>query len=162
VPQADVLLLVDYGNGMCLGRLPTMILSHLKKSGIKTVANTRRSPSHFPGAGGMIVNLHQARSYGSPENLMLRLGLEWLVISEGVKGMTLHNSNESLHVDPPGKKAVVDITGAGDTVLAWVTAGWAAGLDWAETMHLANYAAQAAVAVEGTAAPTAEEVASIL
>ncbi len=159
---ADVLLVVDYGNGMCLGRIPSRLFALAKKLGIKTVASTRRNPTLFMGAQGMIVNRRQTAGYGTLEAMRSRLKLGWLMATEGEQGMSLATDDGTLHVDPPHKLPVLDITGAGDTVLGWIAAGWAAGLSWADTLHLANYAAQVSIAVEGTAAPTAEEVAAIL
>jgi D-beta-D-heptose 7-phosphate kinase / D-beta-D-heptose 1-phosphate adenosyltransferase len=159
---ADVLLVVDYGNGMCLGQITTRLFELAKLMGIKTVANTRRNPTLFIGAQGMIVNRRQTRGYGTLEMMRNRLGLGWLMATEGEQGMTLATDGEMLHVDPPHKLPVLDITGAGDTVLSWIAAGWGSGLDWGDTLHLANHAAQVSVAVEGTAAPTAQEVAAIL
>jgi rfaE bifunctional protein kinase chain/domain len=159
---ADVLLVVDYGNGMCLGKIPTHLFELAKKMGIKTVANTRRNPTLFMGADGMIVNRRQTAGYGTLEVMRSRLELEWLMATEGEQGMTLVFDGEMLHANPPHKLPVLDITGAGDTVLGWIAAGWAAGLDWADTLHLANHAAQVSIAVEGTAAPTAGEVTAIL
>lgn len=159
---ADVLLVVDYGNGMCLGKIPTRLFELAKKLGIKIVASTRRNPTLFMGAQGMIVNRRQIAGYGTLEAMRSRLKLEWLMATEGEQGMTLVTDGGTLHVDPPHKLPVLDITGAGDTVLGWIAAGWAAGLSWADTLHLANYAAQVSISVEGTAAPSADEVAAIL
>jgi len=162
LPGADVLLVVDYGNGMSPGKIPTRLFGLTKRLGIKTVASTRRNPTLFMGTQGMIVNRNQTKGYGTVEKMRSRLGLGWLMATDGEQGMTLVIDGETLHADPPHKLPVVDITGAGDTVLAWIAAGWAAGLSWADTLHLANYAAQVSISVEGTAAPTAQEVAAIL
>jgi D-beta-D-heptose 7-phosphate kinase/D-beta-D-heptose 1-phosphate adenosyltransferase len=57
---------------------------------------------------------------------------------------------------------VFDVSGAGDTVIATIAAGRAAGLDPIDSAHLANLAAGVVVAKVGTAAITAAELAAAI
>ena len=57
---------------------------------------------------------------------------------------------------------VVDITGAGDTVIALLTLGLSAGLTLIHSIKLANIAAGIVVGKVGTAFPTIEEISTEL
>jgi len=153
----DLLVITDYGNGMCRGTLSAALIALAKKHGLKTVANTRCGIRPFAGCGGMVINARQALGQ-SPQQLLRQMGWEWLLVTAGAKGMNLYQSGTSRQVDPPGKLPLVDITGAGDTVLAWMAAGWAAGLDLDTVLDLANLAAQVSVSQPGTSAPTVDEI----
>ena len=63
-------------------------------------------------------------------------------------------------VDIPifGSDEVVDVTGAGDTVIATFTAALAAGANTEEAAHLANYAGGIVVMKRGTATVSQQEL----
>jgi bifunctional ADP-heptose synthase (sugar kinase/adenylyltransferase) len=66
---------------------------------------------------------------------------------------------EGLHIPAANRSEVFDVTGAGDTVIAVITLGLAAGLEIAESAYLANFAAGLVVRKLGNATPTVEELA---
>jgi D-beta-D-heptose 7-phosphate kinase/D-beta-D-heptose 1-phosphate adenosyltransferase len=78
------------------------------------------------------------------EELRQHLGLEALLITEGAEGMTLR-----LQARTP--REVFDVSGAGDTVVAVLALGLAAGFDLTEAAALANLAAGVVVTKRGTA-----------
>jgi bifunctional ADP-heptose synthase (sugar kinase/adenylyltransferase) len=57
-----------------------------------------------------------------------------------------------------GHNQVVDVTGAGDTVIATFTAALAAGADTASAARLANYAGGIVVMKRGTATVSRDEL----
>ncbi len=57
-----------------------------------------------------------------------------------------------------GKADAVDVTGAGDTVIATFTLALAAGASFSEAAHLANYAGGIVVMKRGTATVTRAEL----
>jgi D-glycero-beta-D-manno-heptose-7-phosphate kinase len=63
-----------------------------------------------------------------------------------------------LHIEAVGSKEPVDVTGAGDTVIAAYALGLASGLGFAESAHLANHAGGIVVMKKGTASVGAEEL----
>ena len=88
--------------------------------------------------------------------LLHRHHINQLLITRGHDGMTLIEKNDSLHL-PAYAKEVVDVTGAGDTVVGVLGASIAAGLDVKNAMGLANLAASLVVSKLGaTAVSTAE------
>lgn len=78
---------------------------------------------------------------GKGEALRRDLALEALLITRGEHGMSLlQTSAEPLHLAARARE-VYDVTGAGDTVIATLAAGLAAGLELASATLLANLAA---------------------
>jgi len=63
-----------------------------------------------------------------------------------------------LHLAAVGPHEPVDVTGAGDTVIATYTLALASGASFAEAAHLANLAGGIVVMKRGTATVTAEEL----
>ncbi|MGA7537748.1 MAG: PfkB family carbohydrate kinase, partial [Steroidobacteraceae bacterium] len=61
-----------------------------------------------------------------------------------------------------GSNQVVDVTGAGDTVIATFTAALAAGADAVSAAKLANYAGGIVVMKRGTATVSREELLAAL
>jgi D-beta-D-heptose 7-phosphate kinase/D-beta-D-heptose 1-phosphate adenosyltransferase len=90
------------------------------------------------------------------------LDLTALLITRGEQGMTLiQRQQPALHL-PARAKDVYDVTGAGDTVIAILAAGLAAGMSLAEATQLANIGASVVVGKLGTASVTRAELAQAL
>lgn len=90
--------------------------------------------------------------------LIKRLELEALLITRSEKGMTLVQANGEVFHQPTKAREVFDVTGAGDTVIAVLTAALAAGQDLKQATALANTAAGIVVGKLGTATVTTEEL----
>jgi rfaE bifunctional protein kinase chain/domain len=88
--------------------------------------------------------------------LKKRLELETLVVTRGPRGMTLFG--ESVKTFPARAKEVYDVTGAGDTVVAVLTAIYLKSGEWELACELANLCAGIVVGELGTASVTAEEI----
>jgi rfaE bifunctional protein kinase chain/domain len=86
------------------------------------------------------------------EQLMTRMGLRSLVITRGRDGMVaFERDSKPLTIPIFGSDQVVDVTGAGDTVIATFTAALAVGADTASAARLANFAGGIVVMKRGTA-----------
>jgi len=91
--------------------------------------------------------------------LMERLHPRGLLITRGPDGMSLFEpSGRVTHIPAANRLEVFDVSGAGDTVVAAVTLGLAAGIDLLSAARLANYAAGVAVRKMGTATVSLEEL----
>jgi D-glycero-beta-D-manno-heptose-7-phosphate kinase len=95
------------------------------------------------------------------------LGVEALVVTRGKDGMAVfeksgRGSQHARHIAIYGSDAPVDVTGAGDTVIAAFTLAVAAGASYFEAAHLANYAGGIVVMKRRTATVTRAELESIL
>ena len=96
------------------------------------------------------------------QNLMSELALEALLITRGEHGMSLLQRDREAHHLPAQAREVFDVTGAGDTVIATLATGLAAGLPLDSSTQLANTAACVVVGKLGTATATAQELAQAL
>ena len=72
--------------------------------------------------------------------------------------MTLTIAAASRHIPVFGSDQAVDVTGAGDTVIAAFTLALAAGASFLHAAQLANCAGGLVVMKRGTAAVTAQEL----
>jgi len=90
--------------------------------------------------------------------LMTDCELDALLVTRGEHGMTLLQRNQPPQHLPAQAREVYDITGAGDTVIAVLGAGLAAGLTMESATALANTAAGLVVGKLGTATVTREEL----
>ena len=80
-------------------------------------------------------------------NLIEATGLEALLVTQGDEGMTLfRGSGEMIHQ----AASALDVSGAGDTVVAVIALGLGLGLSWRENVQLATIGASAVVSRFGT------------
>lgn len=87
------------------------------------------------------------------------LGLQALLVTRGKDGMVLFERSKPPHnIAVYGSKEAVDVTGAGDTVIAVFTLALAAGASFAEAAHLANFAGGIVVMKRGTATVSRAEL----
>jgi len=96
------------------------------------------------------------------EALRDRLALAALLITRGEQGMTLIEAGRPVRHLPARAREVYDVTGAGDTVVAILGAGLAAGQRLAEAVAVANLAAGVVVGKLGAATVSREEIAAAM
>ncbi len=88
-----------------------------------------------------------------------QMKLEALLVTRGKDGMALFETRgKPQHIRVHGSEQAVDVTGAGDTVIAVFTLALAAGATHLEAARLANYAGGIVVMKRGTATVTREEL----
>ena len=96
---------------------------------------------------------------GFARRTMARLNLSALVVTRGRHGMTVFEPTRAPHpLDVYGSDQAVDVTGAGDTVIAAFTLALAAGATILQAARIANYAGGLVVMKRGTATVTREEL----
>ena len=105
------------------------------------------------------------------ERALRDLGLEALIVTRGKDGLALFEGNSDRgggaphpprHIPIYGSDTPVDVTGAGDTVIAVFTLALAAGATYLEAAHLANYAGGIVVMKRRTATVTRAELEAAL
>jgi rfaE bifunctional protein kinase chain/domain len=85
--------------------------------------------------------------------------LKSLLVTRGRHGMALFESGDRVtHIPVHGSDQAVDVTGAGDTVLAAYTLALACGASALESAHIANIAGGLVVMKRGTATISREEL----
>ncbi|MBU0655709.1 MAG: bifunctional D-glycero-beta-D-manno-heptose-7-phosphate kinase/D-glycero-beta-D-manno-heptose 1-phosphate adenylyltransferase HldE [Gammaproteobacteria bacterium] len=92
------------------------------------------------------------------QELLVRCELGNLLITRSEHGMTLLRGGQEPYNLPTRAREVYDVTGAGDTVVAVLTASMAAGLPVEQAMALANLAAGIVVGKVGTATVSVAEL----
>ncbi len=91
------------------------------------------------------------------------LNLQALVVTRGKDGMALfERTRVPRNIPIYGSDAPVDVTGAGDTVIAVFTLALASGATYLEAAHLANYAGGIVVMKRRTATVTSAELCAAL
>lgn len=91
------------------------------------------------------------------------LDIEALLVTRGKDGMAVfERSRAPRHIPIYGSDTPVDVTGAGDTVIAVFTLALAAGATYLEAAHLANYAGGIVVMKRRTATVTRAELEAAL
>lgn len=90
--------------------------------------------------------------------LIEKLGLQALLVTRSEHGMALvHKASEPFLLQSEAQE-VYDVTGAGDTVMAALATGFASGLDWQDSVQLANQAASIVVRKVGTSTVSKAEL----
>jgi len=93
------------------------------------------------------------------ERLRVALGYRALLITRGKHGMLLLEEGASaLHLAAVGSHDAVDVTGAGDTVIATYALALASGAKFADAARLANHAGGVVVLKRGTASVSPGEL----
>jgi bifunctional ADP-heptose synthase (sugar kinase/adenylyltransferase) len=102
-------------------------------------------------------NLHELQRCGEATRTEMKLSS--LVVTRGRDGMALFQPGHApIHIAVHGSDQAVDVTGAGDTVLATYTLALACGGTPLEAAHLANIAGGLVVMKRGTATVSREEL----
>ncbi len=168
LPVCGAVVLSDYGKGT-LSQAPRLI-ALARAAGKPVLVDPKgRDYTIYRGATLVTPNLAEFTAVAGEcrtdealvaraETLRADLQLDALLITRSEKGMTLVRKDKpALHL-PTRAREVYDVTGAGDTVIAVLAAGLAAGLDTAEATALANLAAGVVVGKLGTATATVAEL----
>ena len=162
---ADAFLISDYGYGAATPRLLNFVKSNHCLQNKPVTLDSRYRMLEFEGvtaatpnepeveeALGMKIGHDDEKLFAAGEQVLERMGLESLVITRGRDGMVaFEKGTPPLAVPIFGSDQVVDVTGAGDTVIATFTAALAAGADTADATRLANFAGGIVVMKRGTA-----------
>jgi rfaE bifunctional protein kinase chain/domain len=169
---SDALLLSDYGYGAAtpailtalrekgkLGALPVIVDSRYRLLQYSGVTAATPNEPEVEEALGVRIGQDWEKLVAAGDQLLDRMKLESLLITRGRDGMVAF-SHRHKPVDIPifGSDQVVDVTGAGDTVIAVFTAALAAGASTEEAAQLANYAGGIVVMKRGTATVSQQEL----
>jgi D-beta-D-heptose 7-phosphate kinase/D-beta-D-heptose 1-phosphate adenosyltransferase len=93
--------------------------------------------------------------------ILARLKVDNLLVTLGSEGMVLVTKDGGLTQIPSMARQIYDVSGAGDTVTAWLGTALAAGASLREAAQLANYAAGVEVGKPGVATVSPEEVLAV-
>ena len=142
-----VLVLSDYGRGWLSPELCKVALEGAAAAGMPSLVDPHGTDwSKYKGCSLICPNDAEYEA-GQPGDFLRVLR------KQGAAGMTLYDrcSDEDTRVAPYLKYPAVDVTGAGDTVIATVAAAVAVGATYLEAAQLAAVAAGYVVGRQGTA-----------
>jgi rfaE bifunctional protein kinase chain/domain len=94
--------------------------------------------------------------------LLAQLHCRYVVITRGERGMALFGAEGERLTVPSVARTVFDVSGAGDTVIAVLTAALAADAPVELALQLANFAAGAVVEKLGTATASPDEILALV
>jgi D-beta-D-heptose 7-phosphate kinase/D-beta-D-heptose 1-phosphate adenosyltransferase len=169
--RADAVVYEDYNKGVLTRDVIRRTLAAARR-GRKIVTVDPKFKNFFEFRGATVVkpNLKEVREALGSEladredlsvlgaKLMKRLDCRSVVITLGEAGMALFERKHPLRTIPTMAREVYDVSGAGDTVIATLTLGLAAGADLLSSCTLANYAAGIEVGKLGVATVTSKEL----
>lgn len=115
------------------------------------------TPNHLEAELGSGLSIDSEETlFSAGWKMLTDLSCDSVLITRGEHGMTLFPKDHSPVNIPTVAREVYDVTGAGDTVIAILTLGLAAGLTVIEAAVLANFAAGIVVGEVGTSTVAAD------
>jgi len=171
VRDADAVIISDYNYGVVDESVVALLREVSEKRKIPILVDSRFRLASFGGFTSAtpnedeVENLLGEKVESSPqleksaEVLRQKLGYKALLVTRGSQGMMLlENGGAPLHIKAVGAASPVDVTGAGDTVIATFTLALSCDSSFAEAAQLANYAGGLVVMKRGTASITSAEL----
>lgn len=172
VPNCDGVVISDYAKGVIDKALMEHIATTAQKYNKFLLVDPKTSDfSQYPGATMIKPNKKEAIEASGvkivDEASLLRAGQilldnsdsECIVITCGGDGMALFERDQTPRIFPvTNPRRVYDVSGAGDTVLATIAAGMAAGIPLNQALELANIAGSIVVGKPGTAQVSLAEI----
>lgn len=167
LPTHDAVLFSDYGKGG-LTHIPRMIALAREQHRPVLIDPKGGDYSRYAGATVITPNRAELAHVVGPwtseaqlservQNLRQSLQLDAVLLTRSEEGMSLFDAEGHAHV-PALAREVFDVTGAGDTVIATLTAMLACGLTLHQALPIANRAGGIVVGKFGTASVSYEEL----
>lgn len=170
---ADAVIVSDYNYGVADAETVEVVREVALARGIPLLVDSRFRLARFPGFTSATPNEDEveqllerkladaAQVTEAGVELRAQLDYQALLITRGSHGMLLiEEGAEPLHIPAVGSREAVDVTGAGDTVIAAYTLALASGASFADAAHLANHAGGLVVMKRGTASINRQELLS--
>ena len=164
ITNIDVIIICDYAKGVITELSAKKILALAKTRSIPVIVDTKPGRQKwFPRVKLIAPNEMEAKKMTNTNDDIaagkaLNRDIESpVLVTQGSLGMTLFD-NELLVNIPITETKVVDVSGAGDTVIACCALAIASGSSLTEAAYISNFAAGIAVSRPGTAAVKQEDL----
>jgi rfaE bifunctional protein kinase chain/domain len=174
VQHADAVLISDYGSGLVTPKFVDRVRSMLGRAGhpVPILIDSRYRLLDYTGltactpneseveqALGVTIDDNQKVLERAGKDILSRTRMQAVLITRGSRGMALFvRKMPPVHIPIFGTDSIVDVTGAGDTVVSTVTLTLACGGSFEAAAHLANYAGGLVVMKRGTATVSGDEL----
>jgi len=175
LPSCDAVLVSNYKSGTLTPAVIEHTRALAKSEGKVLTVDSQGDLSLFKGFGVVKCNQAEAedalrRGFKSERDfetglaeLIRTLDAGAVIVTRSAEGLSVMSQNgQYCHIPVTNTSEVFDVTGAGDTVIAVLTLGVAAGADLFDAARLANYGAGVVVRKWGNAVLTAEELRAAL
>jgi rfaE bifunctional protein kinase chain/domain len=169
--SADAVIVSDYNYGVAGPEVIGAVREAASSRGIPILVDSRFLLARFTGFASATPNeseleAHVGRSLASEADIveagaqvLAAQGFESLLVTRGSRGMLLfERGGEMTRIPAVGASDAIDVTGAGDTVIATFALALAARATYVEAAHLANHAGGLVVMKRGTATISADEL----
>lgn len=164
--NADAIIISDYNYGVANSDIAALANKIATDKNIPLLVDSRFGLQNFPNATTATPNQEEVEQIVGKDfneqdcvKLCETLGYQSLLITRGNKGMTLIEKDKPpLRMEAVGAKEPIDVTGAGDTVIATFALSLASGLSFSESANLANHAGGIVVMKKGTASVSLDEL----
>lgn len=168
--KIDAWLVSDYGYGLVEREVLDFLLKQARE-GKTVVGDSRYDLANFRGFTLAVPNEEEAAALAEAdlsdheelknigEELREEFGWKALLVTRGNRGMALFEDGRPPEFIPiSGSSDIVDVSGAGDTVAAALTASLVAGASFLDAARIANAAAGVVVMKRGTATVSVREL----
>lgn len=168
ISNAHAVVISDYNYGVVDARGAELIRKNVN---VPVLVDSRFRLSEFTGFTAATPNEDEVEHLagtsisttedleGAARSLKARLRHHALLVTRGSQGMTLLEGEAApVQIRAVGAEQAVDVTGAGDTVIATFALALASGASFTDAAHLANYAGGLVVMKRGTATVSASEL----
>lgn len=169
--DAEAVVVSDYNYGVAGSVVIELLRSVLKDGDRPLLVDSRFRLASFKGFTSATPNEDEVEQWtGRPlkdaasltesaERLRAELDLRALLVTRGKNGALLvEDGKEPLSIEAVGSHDAVDVTGAGDTVMAVYALALASGASFEDAARLANHAGGIVVLKRGTACVNADEL----
>jgi len=173
--DADVVVLSDYAKGVLSASVTRAAIDLARRSAKRVIVDPKSKDfERYRGATILTPNrqelqLAAGRECASEPELttaaraLVVAGVcDYLLVTRGKDGMSIIGAEGTTVHLPTTARQVFDVSGAGDTVVATLALGLAAGGDVEQAAALANHAAGIVVGKRGTATVTPGEMIAVL
>jgi rfaE bifunctional protein kinase chain/domain len=170
IERADVVVVSDYLKGVVTRPVVAALADATRRRGIPLLVDPKvPHVDRYAGATLVTPNDHEAEAVtlmrirnateaaAAARAFRLRAGSDHVLVTRGEHGMWLLEGERDCDL-PAVAREVSDVTGAGDTVIATLAVGLAAGAPLADAARLANYAAGVVVGKFGPATVSLDEL----
>lgn len=169
--DADAVIVSDYNYGVASGEVVEALREIARDRGVPVFVDSRFRLTELTGFTSATPNEDEVEhTHGSrlddaaqleaaARGLLSRLDHRALLVTRGKNGMLLvEQGAPPQHIAAVGERDAVDVTGAGDTVIATYALALASGASFADAARLANHAGGIVVMKRGTACVSADEL----
>jgi rfaE bifunctional protein kinase chain/domain len=171
VSDVDAIVISDYNYGVAAPEVIKTVNESAKEKGIPVIVDSRFRLNDFPGAASATPNQDEVEQIAGRRisdekelaafcaELREKLDYRALLVTRGNNGILLLEKNAPpVSLEAVGSKEPIDVTGAGDTVIAAYALGLASGLSFLDAAKVANHAGGVVVMKRRTASVSADEL----